>query len=102
MNKKEQLQELKIFELKCGGERIWVSGYTNIHALKVICSHESSDISDYEESDEIIEVPKDKWPEMTIRNSDYNSNDPEDWETKTFEEYMKDQKIPDIIATTLT
>jgi hypothetical protein len=74
---------------------------TNIEALKYYFIITSTNISDLDDLDEIEEVPKEKWSEMIIRNSDYNSNDPQDWETKTFEEYMKEQTKPDIIAGTM-
>jgi len=94
---------LKIFELRwtVQGEKEWMAARTNIEALKTYFSIMSTDMSDLDDVDEIVEVPIEKWPEMIVRNSDYNSNDPDDWETKTFEEYMKDQTGPDIIAGTM-
>lgn len=94
---------LKIFELRWAKmeEREWVAAHTNIEALKQYFSITSTDINDLDDEDEIVEVPKEKWAEMNIRNSDYDSNDPDDWETKTFEEYMKEQIGPDIIAGTM-
>lgn len=97
------MNDLKIFELRwtAQGEKEWMAARTNIEALKCYFNITSTDISDLDDADEIAEVPKEKWPEMTIRNSDYNSNDPEDWGIKTFEEYMKEQIHPDIIAGTM-
>lgn len=88
--------ELKIFELRWTGEKEWVCAYTNIHALRVLCNITDIDLTDMNDTDEIIEVPKEKWPEMTIRNSD---SDPED--ITTFEDYMKKATGPDIIAGTM-
>jgi hypothetical protein len=97
------MNDFKIFELRWTeiGEKEWVAARTNIEALKCYFNTTSTDINDLDDIDEIAEVPKEKWITMTIRNSDYNSNDPEDWQIKTFEEYMKDQKTPDIIAGTM-
>lgn len=94
---------LKIFELRWTkqGEKEWMAARTNIEALKTYFSITSTDMSDLDDVDEIVEVPMEKWSEMTIRNADYNSNDPDDWQIKTFEEYMKDQTGPDIIAGTM-
>src|SRR5574341_879183 len=94
------MNDLKIFELRWSkiGEKEWIAARTNIEALKYYFSITSTDMNDLDDEDEVIEVPKEKWGEMTIRNSDYNSNDPDDWATKTFEEYMKEQIHPDIIA----
>ena len=74
---------------------------TNIEALKCYFNITSTDIVDLDDLDEVVEVPKDKWSEMTIRNVDYDSKYPDDWQTKTFEEYMKDQIYADIIAGTM-
>lgn len=97
------MNDLKIFELRWNniGEKEWMAARTNIEALKCYFNITSTDMSDLDDADEIVEVPKEKWPEMIVRNSDYNSNDPEDWQTKTFEEYMKEQIKPDIIAGTM-
>jgi hypothetical protein len=46
-------------------------------------------------------TPQEKWPEFTINNSEYDESYPEDWKQKTFEEYMKDAKGPDIIGGTM-
>jgi hypothetical protein len=96
-------QQLKVFELKWNksGDREWMCAYTNIQAIKEYCSITSTDLSDMDDVDEIIEIPKEKWCEYTINNSEYDKSDPDDWETKTFEEYMKDHKTPDIIAGTM-
>lgn len=95
--------ELKVFELKWNarGDREWMCAYTNIQAIKEYCSITSTDLSDMDDVDEIIEIPKDKWNEYTINNSEYDESDPDDLKEKTFEEYMKTQTTPDIIAGTM-
>lgn len=97
------MNDLKIFELRWTniGEKEWMAARTNIEALKCYFNITSTDIADLDDLDEVVEVPKEKWSEMTIRNSEYDSGDPSDWEIKTFEEYMKDQTGPDIIAGTM-
>lgn len=95
--------ELKIFELRWTGEKEWVCAYTNIHALRVLCNITDIDLTDMNDTDEIIEVPKEKWSELYIKNMDFDElNDPEDWKQMSFEEYMKDKTLPDIIATTIS
>lgn len=96
-------KELKVFELKWNklGEREWMCAYTNIQAIKEYCSITSTDLIDMDDVDEIVEVPKEKWPEYTIGNCEYDESDPEDWKSKTFEEYMKTATHPDIIAGTM-
>jgi hypothetical protein len=95
--------ELKVFELKwkTRGDREWMCAYTNIQAIKEYCSITSTDLSDMDDVDEIIEIPKEKWGEYNINNSEYDEKDPDDWKEKTFEEYMKTQTTPDIIAGTM-
>jgi hypothetical protein len=88
-------QELKVFELIWARqEKEWVCAHTNIEALKTYLNITGTDMSDLEYEDEIVEVPKEKWPGMTIRNS--NKGD-----IQTFEEYMKAATGPDIIAGTM-
>lgn len=96
-------EELKIFELKWNnrGDREGVCAYTNIHALKEYCSITSTDLIDMDDVDEIVEISKEKWSEYNITNSEYDENDPDDWKSRTFEEYMKTATGPDIIAGTM-
>lgn len=97
------VNELKIYELcwNAQGEKEWVCARTNIEALKTYLSITDMNIVELDDADEIVEVPKEKWSEYSIRNSEYDHEDPEDWETQTFEEYMKTQTRPDIIAGTM-
>lgn len=89
------MSDLRVFELRwTGQEKDWVCAHTNIEALKTYLNITGTDISDLEYEDEIVELPKEKWPGMTIRNSDKG-------DIKTFEEYMKTATTPDIIAGTM-
>lgn len=96
-------KELKIYELKwvSQGEREWVCAYSNIHAIKLYCGETSTSLEDMHELDEVNELPRQKWSEYFIKNTEYDRTDPEDWEQKSFSEYMKNQTHPDIIATTI-
>ena len=95
--------EMKIFELKWTSqdEKEWVSGRTIIEALKTYLSVTSTDIVDLEDEDEITEVPKVEWSKMTVRNTEYDENDPDDFEEMTFEQWMKENTTSDIIAGTM-
>lgn len=101
MPKTKEEMPLKIFELRwtSQGEKEWVCARTNIEALKVYLSITDTNIIDLDDTDEIVEIPKEKWGELKIRNSDSYGDD--DWDEMTFEEYMKDQLKPDIIAGTM-
>ena len=97
------MPELKVFELRWNktNEREWMCALTNIDAIKTYCSITSTDLFDMDDVDEIVEVPKEKWSEHTITNTEYDKNDPEDWESQTFEEYMRTATSADIIAGTM-
>jgi len=97
------MNDLKIFELHWTkqGEKEWVCARTNIEALMCYLNVCSMTFMDLDAEDEIVEVPREKWSEMKIRNSDYDKTDPEDCEEQTFEEYMKERVHPDIIAGTM-
>ena len=94
---------MKIFELRwiSQDEKEWVAANTNIEALKVYFAITDTDLTDMEDEDEIIELPKEKWAEMTVTNSEYDPTDPDDFESITFEEWMKTNKEPGIIAGTM-
>lgn len=95
--------KLKVFELtwKSQDEKEWIAAHTNIEAIKTYLSITHTDITDLDDEDEIVEIPKEEWSKITIRNSEYNKTDPGVFETKTVEEYMKDCKSPDLIAGTM-
>ena len=78
-----------------------VSGRTIIEALKTYLSVTGTDIVDLEDEDEIIEVSKEEWSKMIVRNTEYDETDPDDFEENTFEEWMKQNPSSDIIAGTM-
>ena len=96
-------KELKIFEIRWTkqGEKEWVCARTNIEALQTYLLNCSMHIIELDAEDEIVEVPREKWSEYKVNNSEYDENDPDDWSEKTFEEVMEDMKGPDIIAGTM-
>lgn len=91
---------LSIFEIRTDGEKEWVAARSLIHALQVYCSTTSIDLVEFEQEDEIAELPRDKWKEYKVKNQEYDETDPDDWKEKTFEEVMNKNPIPDIIAGT--
>lgn len=96
--------EMKIFELQFTrqDECEWISGRTAIEALKTYLSNMGDDFSDLEDEDEITEVPKEKWSEMTVRNTNYDETDPNSHEKITFEEWMKQNSGSACIAGTIS
>jgi len=94
---------LKIFELRWTSqdEKEWISGNTIIEALKTYLSVTGTDIVDLEDEDDIVELPKEEWSKMTVRNIEYDENDPDYFEEMTFEQWMKENPKSDIIAGTM-
>jgi hypothetical protein len=85
---------MKIFEIiHSDGEKEWVSGETNIEALRTYISTTGCDLHDMDGS-EIVELPKDKWKEYTVKNEDEE-------EGITFEQWMQENKDSDVIAGTM-
>lgn len=91
---------MNIYEIQWTSQdqKEWVAANTIIEALQTYCKVTGTDLFDLEDDDEIVEVPREKWPEMTVLNTDYDSTDPDDWYTKTFEEWMNENETPDVIA----
>lgn len=85
---------MRIFEIAQGDDLQWVAADTNIHALKVFTSSTEQEIWEFDDSATITELPKDEWEAHCIRGED---GLPE----KTFAQWMKENKRPDIIAGTL-
>jgi len=95
--------EMKIYELRWTyqDEKEWVSGRTIIEALKTYFATTDTSIIDLDDEDEIVEVPKEEWSKMTVRNTEYDENDPDDFEEMTFKEWMEQNQSSDIIAGTM-
>lgn len=85
---------MKIFEINwvSQNETEWVAAHTNIQAIKILCNASELTINDFEDTDEIIEVPEEKWNKMFIIN--------EDNQKQTFQEWMNENTEPCIIAGT--
>ena len=82
------------------GEREWVAAHTTVEAIKVYCSATDMDLTDFDDEDEIVMIPREKWSGMVIYNADYDKADPDDLKYKTFEQWMAENSRPDIIAGT--
>lgn len=90
---------MRIFEFhwKSVDDKEWIYAPNIIHAIKHLCDLNAETFEEHfpEEDDdvEITEIPKEKWSGMKVQNTEYDENDPEDWEEMTFEEFVKD--LPD-------
>lgn len=87
---------MKIFEIRweSQGEKEWVAAYTNLHAIKVYCSITDMNIDDFDDDDEIVEVPKKDWSKYDVKQEG-------DDRVITFKQWMEENKKPDIIAGTM-
>lgn len=98
-----QTAELKVFEIRWTKqeEKEWIAARTNIEAIQTYLSITSMSIHEMDNDDEIVEIPREQWPNMIIANSDYDPEDPDCKQFQTFEEYMLTATTPDIIAGTM-
>lgn len=84
---------LKVFEIKWpDGEKAWVAARSIIHAMIVYCDFTMTDLDDFEGDEEIVEVPRDKWPTMKIEDEEHEKY------SHTFEQAMNGQNDPCLIA----
>jgi hypothetical protein len=89
-------KELKVFEFRWDsqGEKDWVCAYTNLHAIQTYLWITDANVMDFGPGDEVVEIPKEKWPEMKITHS------AKEGDFQTFENYMATQTTADIICGT--
>lgn len=94
---------MNIYELSwtSQNEKEWISGRTNIEALKTYLATTGTDIIDLDDLDEIVEVPKENWSNMFVINNEFDPNNPNNKLEITFEEWMKENKTSEIIAGTM-
>lgn len=94
---------MKIFELRWTdiGEKEWIAAHTNIQAIKEYCSITSTDLFELDDVDEVIELPESDWDILIVRNLDYDSSDSDDWEEKTFRQFIEGLTSPTLIAGTM-
>ena len=92
----------KINEIQINGEREWVCADTAIEALRMYSSITDITLADFDNDDDIVEVPKEKWSEMNIVDTDGEYNNETGYPViTTFAEYMEKEAISaNIIATT--
>lgn len=89
---------MKIFQINYkDGEQQWVAADTNIEALQEVLSIESTELDFMKD---IQELPEHRWDEMNVINTEYDEKDEDDWESKTFREFIKDYKSSVIISAT--
>ncbi len=80
---------MRIYEIQWhAGERSWVCANTVIEAIKVYCKRMDMDFNEFDGMDDIILLPRLKWPFYKINN------------TKSFSQYMRTAVLPDVITET--
>ncbi len=65
---------MKIFEIAFTkeGERAWIYAETIIDAIKTYCYVTGTDLVDLDSTDEIAELPEEKWSKYTVIDSEYD------------------------------
>lgn len=88
---------MRLFELRVDGEKERIAAKNPVEAIKYYV-----DLTDVEleSMEDIIEIPKETWKDIVIKNLEYNEEDPDDMmESWTAEELMKGLKSPEYIST---
>ena len=91
---------MKIFEISISDETDWVCANNIIQALKFYCDLTGTHIYCFDDTDDIVEVPPEKWKHMDILDTGSYDEQGEHPVEQTFEDFMKTAVRPDIIATT--
>lgn len=91
---------MNVYRIDSGGEKTWMCANTNIEALKKHEELTDLGLVDFDTTDEITEVPKDQWKDLSIIDIDADKENGE-YPSITFEEYMEDAVSVDMIACTV-
>lgn len=87
---------MKIFEIQTGGEKEWMYAISTIQALKEYCDVTGYSIHNFDDDDEITEVPEDEWNKLEVTFPDDS-----DQKVMTLEEYVKEIKAPHYMCSTV-
>lgn len=85
---------MNIYEFNISGEKFWICAKTTIEAIKVYSDHYDDDLSDFEDTDDILLLPADRWSTHHVTDEYGNLE-------QSFLEYMQAAKEPGVIASTL-
>ena len=90
----------KIYEIRIAGEKEWICADTAIEALKFYFGLTEMDLSDFEDEDDIVEIPKSEWDRKFIYDTDEQDKNGNYPISQTFAEFMKTATGCEMIATT--
>lgn len=91
----------KIYQININGEKEWIAADTAIEALKFYHGLTDVDLTDFEDDDDIFELPKSEWPNHNILDTEVPRDDDGNYPIiETFEQYMTHAQFCEIIATT--
>lgn len=93
--------KMKIYAIQSQGETEWICAHTIFEALKYYHSINDLEITDFDDDDDIVIVPEDKWGEMTVIDPDDLDENENPKVIHTFADVMKEQTTADIIASTV-
>jgi|GEM_PF-4992495 len=92
---------MNIYAIKSQGEIDWICANTIFQALKFYHLNNDMEISDYDDSDDIELIPKEKWGELNITDTDELDENEDPKIISTFAEFMKTATEPEFIASTV-
>lgn len=91
---------MKIFELRFTkeNEKAWMYAETVIDAIKTYCSITGTDLIDLDTTDDIIELPKEKWLDYSVKDDEFD-----EVPKISFSQWVSENENlgSDIIATTI-
>lgn len=89
-------KKLKVFQIVTS-ERDLIAAYTNLGALQLFCSITEINLSDFSDTDEVLEIPESELDERTIIMGDaWDENAP----VMTLRQYLSTLEGPDYISST--
>jgi hypothetical protein len=83
---------MKVFQFILDGDTEMVAANT-VHAQL-----NSNDIGDYSDTDDVSEVPPEKWSDIKIKNNEAEEGEKEEY---TLSEMMEDVNEPELICTSI-
>lgn len=95
---------MKAFKINQDGEVFILAAETNLGAIRCLCNVMSWDLDiDFDGSEEIEEIPEEKWDEVTVVNQDYDEevDEPEMKDEYTLRETMEGVTKPYLIGSTV-
>lgn len=82
---------MNIYELQISGESEWIVANTVIEALKVYKETTGNGLDDFDNEDDIVEVPESEWDERKVHHPD---EEDENQQYKTYRQMVEEATEP--------